>query len=559
MRFPVRGILILFVLASCQSPAAPPKDRDGEAVRAFRIGTNLKELRDWGRELPFVDLMHNARVWFSQDVGNPSAAWNSEAADLLAYRPDGYPTEVPQTVAGQAYPQKVVTIWADVSGWPEGTYTVLFDGTGSLSVGGSVAQVTRTGAHRMTFVLNRTWSPPSVQLAIDSSEAADPVRAIRVLMPGTEATSSTQPFNPAWLDKVRKFASVRFMDWGDTNSWGWALYPKRPAGAPFRWEDRQRMDAYTWTDGRGVPYEMMVRLMNDQGLDGWVCVPDRADEGFVQAMAALFHDGLDPRRKLTVEYSNEIWNSMMGQSAFLTQFGHPSAQALANHRDHPQNYPRDPATTWPEKLTGNIQDCLDTWTSVWGVDLPRLTRVVGLQTGWPDVSRRIAFNLRPGSYDAVAPSCYFGLGPEFDATLDALGASATLADVARMTRESWDKYDKPWLREIRSTVAVPLGVPMVFYEGGQGLTPTPFGQEPTYAQALVDIQRAPVIEDLYREWFQFLLTLRTGDQPLSVMHFSLVGGRSAAYGSWGTWEFVDQDTTQIPAPKADALREIMTW
>jgi len=426
---------------------------------------------------------------------------------------------------------------------------VLWDGKGTLSLGGQVRDVTTTSTNRLTFRYQR---PPegqnaTVELVLETSDVKDPVRRVRVLMPGTETTAEAQPFNPLWLKQLKLFSAVRFMDWGATNSWGqpdpWTWDDK----TLFPWSRRASMEFYTWADGRGVPYEMMIRLMNEQQLDGWVCVPHRADPGYVAAMAKLFHSQLSPARRLTVEYSNENWNWMFGQAQWLKTYGHPSATALAN----------GPATAWPENITGNIQDCLDAWTKEYGSDVGRLTRAVGLQTGWLDVSQRIAFNLRPGSFDAVAPAYYFGLGEASDAVLDGLGSKATVADVAAAARKSWEANEKPWLRGIQTQVAAKLGVPMVFYEGGQHLTPTPFGEEPSYAAALVAIQRDPVMATLYREWFAFVKTLAPPGEKLVLMNFAFVGARSAQYGSWGVLESLDQDLTRVPAPKYQVLRELV--
>lgn len=534
---------VAFVLAACHLPAA-----------SFSIGTNLGGLADYSTELPFVDLMRGARTWYTKDVRiNPwESPWNTEAAHLLSYRPDGYPTRIPQTLPGRAYPQKVATIWGDASGWPEGIYTVLFDGRGEISLGGRVSEVA-VQPNRMTFRFTRSSAPevPIVELVIDRSEASDPVRNIRVLMPGTEATYQKQPFNPLWVAKLKDFRSVRFMDWGATNGWGQSDPWTWDDPKLFSWDQRADLGFYTWAEGRGIPFEMMIRLMNELDLDGWVCVPHRASPEFMRKMAALFHEGLEPSRRLTVEYSNEAWNWMFGQAQWLRTYGRPSPTAVARAGGQ--------ALEWPETITGNIQDCLDIWTTVWGADVGRLTRVVGLQTGWLDVSQRIAFNLRPGSFDAVAPAFYFSLGEEADQALDALGPRASVADVARWTRINRDKNEIVWMKDIKTKVADKLGVPMAFYEGGQHLTPTPFGQEPTYAEALLAIQRDPVMEDLYREWFTFLKTLRRGNEPLSLMNFSFVGGRSAAYGSWGLLETLDQDLTRIPAPKYRAVLDAMRW
>lgn len=554
----VRRVKLWIVAAWLAGPwvgAAPGVPAEpAPAGRVFSFGTNLQGPVDYGTELPFVDLMHTARPWYTKDDG-PSSPWDTGAAGALNYRPDGYPTQVPQAVPGRPRGQRVATVWGDTSAWPAGTYVVLFDGTGTIAVDQGVVDV-KPGDHRLTFRITQPRNPGTVvQLTIVRSAPQDPVRRIRVLLPGAEVTYQSQPFNPRWVARLKGFSSVRFMDWGATNNHGRGLVPE---GGLLTWDQRARPDFYTWADGRGVPYETMVQAMNQLGVDGWVCVPHLADADYQRRMAALFHDGVDPKRRLTVEYSNEIWNWMFDQAHWLKAHGHPSPTALANRRADPREYEYDPATTWPEILTGNLQDCLDTWTAVWGPDVGRLKRVVGLQTGWPDVNRRIATNLRPGSFDALAPSYYFGFSEAGAAALAARGPEATVVDVAAQARQDRQANEVPWLGEAKA-LAARLQVPLAFYEGGQHLTPQPFGQEPSYAGALVAIQRDPVMKDLYLEWFRFLQTLRTGTEPLVLMNYSFVGALSAQYGSWGLLETLDQDTSRIPAPKYEAVVEALGW
>lgn len=501
------------------------------------IGTNLGGLADYGTELPFVDVMHNCRTWYTKDVGNPNGSpFNTEHAAELSYRPDGYPTEVPQSIAGSAFPQKISTIWAYTSGWTPGTYTVLFEGTGTLSFWGGYANLQYSSPNRITFDFNNPLDN-ILEMTIETSEASDPVRNIRVLMPGSENTYETQPFNPVWLEKLLLFKSVRFMDWFATNAWGQQSWWDWDHPELFEWSERQQMDHYTWADNKGIPYEMAIKLLNDYDLDGWVCVPHRANNDFIQKMAEMFHNQLEPARKLTLEYSNETWNWGFGQAQWLNKYG------CLN-----QGIP------WPEGTVPYIQNCLDIWTNVYGSDLNRLQRVVGVQTAWQDVANRTVFNMEPGSLDAFAVTYYFGLNTEADAVLDSLGASATSADIAYWARISREET-KNWLHNQQEQISIPLGLPMVFYEGGQHLTPQPFGTEPTYAQALLDIQRDTAIYNLYNEMYDFLRTLQSGSQPLHLMNFSFVSSRSARYGSWGILETMNQDLSQIPAPKFQATLE----
>lgn len=521
-------LLSIFSLFSVSAQLPPECQLD--------FGVNMAGMADFGTELPFVDLMHNAREWYTKDVGNPSAPFDSEHATHLTYRPDGYPTHIPQSISESPFPQEAVTIWGDTRGWPAGQYTLLWEGTGTLRLFGSFSNLTTTGPHRITFDLT-PQEQGIVELAIETSDISDPIHNIRLLMPGTEATYESQPFNSTWLDKLEPFGTIRFMDWGQTNNWGKARGEDWNNPAEFDWEERSQMDHYTWAYEKGIPYEMMVKLMNDYDLDGWVCVPHRASPEYSQQMAEFFRDHLAPERHLYVEYSNEIWNWIFDQTLWLNFYGCEQT-----------------GTTWPEGLVPYIQRCLDAFTTAYAGDLQRITRVVGTQLSWVDVSQRIVNNLTPGSFDAISPTCYFGFTDEAEAALDQLGATATVADVAERAAESLP-LSFSYVKEQQVEVADPLGVPMLFYEGGQHLTPHPFGVYPDYGEALVDLQRSPQMYDLYNTWFDSLRTLQSGEVPLKIMHFSFVAPRSAQFGSWGMLETMEQDINQVPAPKYTAILE----
>ena len=502
----------------------------------LQLGTNLSGVVDYGTELPFVNLMRNARMWYTKDIDNPNAAFDSGFANDLTYRSDGYPTHIPQQVDGANFAQRTVTIWANTSSWPAGQYTVLWDGTGQLSFWGGYENLTQTDTHRMVFDFLNPMDNV-LEMTILASDINDPIRNIRLLMPGTENTYQTQPFYSLWLEKLSIFPSVRFMDWGTTNSWGQPDNWTWDDPSLFAWEDRAQMDHYTWATNKGIPYEMMIQLLNDHDLDGWVCVPHRASDEYIEQMAILFRDNLESERHLTVEYSNEIWNWIFGQTQWLNKYGCEQA-----------------GVSWPEGIVPYVQNCLDIWSNVFADDLDRLTRVAGVQASWQDVSNRIVENLRPGSYDAITPTFYFGITEDGDAMLDALGANATVTDVAYYARQAMAE-GREMLERQKNELADPMSVPMVFYEGGQHITGHPFGEEPTYGQALLDIQRDTAMYNMYMEWFDFLTTLQSGDEPLQLMNFSFVAPRSSRFGSWGILETMDQDLSVIPAPKYTAILE----
>lgn len=165
------------------------------------IGTNIGGLSDYGTEIPFVDLMKTCRTWYSKDVNNPSPPFDSQAADSMTYRPDGYPTHIPQVVPGRPYTQKISTIWAVTDGWKAGSYVVLFDGVGQLGFWGGLSNLNQVNSNKYSF----SFSEPVgsvLEMIIDSSLASDPVRNIRVLHSDYETTYTTQPFNPIEYSNV---------------------------------------------------------------------------------------------------------------------------------------------------------------------------------------------------------------------------------------------------------------------------------------------------------------------------------------------------------------------
>lgn len=498
------------------------------------IGTNMAGMADFGTELPFVDLMHNARTWYTQAPDDPNGGFNTEQAANFTYRPDGYPTHAPQTVAGSPYAQIPLTIWGRTQGWPAGTYTLLWEGTGKMRVFGTLSNLAETGPNRITFDLV-PQDEGIVEVGILESDINDPVRGMHLIMPGHEATYETQPWNPVWLEKLLAFKTIRFMDWGQTNNWGRGEGDAVLDAHEFAWDERAQMDHYTWAFERGVPYEMMVKLMNDYDLDGWVCIPHRASPEYAQKMAEFFRDNLEADRHLYVEYSNEIWNWIFDQTQWLNYYGCELT-----------------GTSWPEGIVPYVQRNLDAFTTAYAGQLDRITRVVGTQLSFVDLSQRIANNLTPGSFDAISPTWYFGLNEDGDAELDAMGGSATAADIAARVRVHLPTSVQ-YLRDQKEQVADPLGVPLIFYEGGQHVTPYPFGVPSSYDNALLALQRDPLMYDLYNDWMDSLRQLQTGDEPLKVMHFGFVAPRSAQFGSWGMLETMTQDTNAVYAPKYSAL------
>ena len=500
------------------------------------IGINISGVFDYSREVPFANVMKMSREWYTKGVNDPNYAFSTNFEDSLTYGTNGYPTHIPQSVVGSTLMQDVATIWDGMDAWPTGTYTLLWDGIGDFTVWGSITNLVKVNANRYEFEVVNTVNGV-LELRMIQSDINDPVHNMRVLLPGTESTYMTQPFNQEWLDGLDPFSTIRFMDWGHTNNWGqgedwtsWNISNLAP------WSERAQLDYFTYSTRKGVPYELMIDLINHLEVDGWVCIPHRASNDYITNMANLFRDELDPGRHLYVEYSNEIWNWIFGQTQWLNEYGCVQT-----------------GTSWPEGLVPYIQNALDLWSASFVSEMDRITRVVGVQTGWLDVSERICYNMAPNSIDAISPTFYFGFTDAGETDLDILGASATVADVSFHAKEGMTP-NFTYIQNIK-TISDSLDLPMAFYEGGQHLTPNPFGVEPTYSQALLDVQTDPEMYDMYTEWINSVRTLNIRNEPMLLCHFIFAGKPSAQFGSWGLLERTGQDTSIMAAPKYKAFIE----
>ncbi len=471
----------------------------------IQIGTNLAGPSDWGTEWPFADIMKYSRQWITFNsawVPGGENPWDTEALDQIPVDEQGYPLELPWSVAGEETTQVVRTVWANTWALKEGIYTVLYDGDGVIDIGGDGLIVSRTPG-RITFDLIINWG--LLELVIAESKAENHIRNIRVLLPGTESSYQEQPWCPEWLDKLDPFTALRFMDWGLTNN-----------STLHHWEDRPHVDDYTYTL-KGVPYEWWIRVCNLKQADAWICIPHQADDDYIRHLARLFRDNLDPDLKLYVEYSNEIWNWIFDQTDYLYENG-------------------DRNVDWPERIVPFVQHALDIFSGEFAGQMDRIVRAVGVQTSWQDVSNRVVFNMRSGSFDAVALTSYFSFTESGYDTLETLGTDATADDVLRLARQALRTDVAAWIRTQHRTMTKDRHIPIIYYEGGQHLTPEPFGTVQPYSQALMDAQIDPGMYDLYNEMFDSLEAVMLPGETTLWANFSFISDRDGQYGSWGVLE-----------------------
>lgn len=484
----------------------------------LKIGTNLLGINyaQANTEQPFVDLMKMALNWRTQN-NNSTTPFNTNVIDSIPKDENGYPLYLPVSVNGQSLPQVVATTFCNgIDGkYPTGTYTFIYEGTGTFSFGGD-AVVSSANVNEIKLNVNTT-SNAGITLKILTSDINNPVKNIRLIMPNHETTYQTQPFNPAFLNKIEPFGTLRFMDWMYTNN-----------NDNIKWENRRKPGYYTQaTYGAvmprlGIAYEYIIQLANLTQKDIWINVPYMADSNYIAQMAQFFKDNLDPNIKIYLEYSNEVWNPV-----FYSQSVWVSANAPSN------------LINTPQKTAYFAKRVFDIWYQVYGNEASlKLIRVAGTQMGNPWVGQQMLAYLTSSGVDAVAPAAYIDFRSSHYDSLDVYGSNTKVSDVIRLTRKSFNELKPLYIQN--SATAINYNVREIYYEGGQHLIPEGGIQQP-YGQALLDAQTDTAMYNVYQELMEFI---RDSTQSDLLMHFTLTSRKSTTIGAFGCLESIYETSSQ---------------
>ncbi|HON62203.1 MAG TPA: hypothetical protein PK314_10040 [Deltaproteobacteria bacterium] len=507
---------VFFLLAGRSGTYARPEP--GEIT----IGMNLSAVTYWSRELPFVDVAKASMPWITQncrDVPGGKNPWDTGMLEHIPLDADGYPLSLPVEVEGAEAPQAVAALMCRTGDgrYPAGRYVCLYDGRGEIVFSlDALVHNSRPGR----IELDVTPTSAGILMKVLRSEKGNHVRNIRVLMPGFDEGGGSQTFNPAFVKRLEPFKVIRFMEWQRTND-----------SCVQDWDRRTTPSSHTQAGRQGVAIEHMIELCNLLGADPWFCIPHQASEDYVRRFARLVRDRLHPGRKVYVEYSNEVWNRMFSQYAWVESHG-------------------DPALSHARKYAARAGKAFALWHEEFGDGKARIVRVASGQQANPRIMEEIVEFLGPAGMDAIATTGYFGLGTKGHEALQSLGSKATALDVMRCVSEHMRVVEIPALRA-HASLASRAGVRYITYEAGQSLVPSPPGTAPEYLGALWAAQKTP---EMYRAYREMLSSLKGMNIDL-FMAFVLVSAQQTRYGSWGHLEYLDEPLSD--APKYRALLDEM--
>jgi hypothetical protein len=465
------------------------------------LGINLGGIADWTSEWSFVDTFKISREWLSNREGAP---WGEGGP--LNLTPEGW---IASLEPGQT---ALTPIYVD-GDHPTGDYVLLYDGEGEFAF----PLFTNTIVSQMPgrIVLNVPNRAEGMWIEIRRTNAANPIRNIRFIMPGFEATYATQPFHPLFLERLSRFGALRFMDFMATNN-----------STQRRWSDRPEPIDATYSI-KGVPVEVMIHLANTLHADPWFNMPHLADDDYLRQFAMLVREQLDPSLQIYIEYSNETWNCQFAQCEYMGQ----QAAALG--------WGSDPYWDGALYHARRATEVFRIWESVFGGH-DRFVRVLASQAANAGLSERIATWENAYQHaDAIAIAPYFATELTPSITVDRVisGSQANIrGDIRR------------WIGE-QKAVADRYNLDLLMYEGGQHLlAPTPWNDTPemrAMTATAIAANRDARFYDLYMEYLRQWNELGGG----MMMHFSSVG-RFTRWGMWGALEYQDQPLADAPKYRA---------
>lgn len=482
-------------------------------TRSQYVGMNLSGIAYWTTQFPFADMMKSGSGWSSRD---DSGAWGAAFPSMK----DGYPTALnPSQHALYA------VAWNNVHYAP-GQYTILWDGDGDISFPLSKVTIQSSAPHRIVIDVTDTSGP--MYVGIDRTNAADPVRNVRFLWPGTESTYATQPFNVEFLKKVAPFSVLRFMDWGATN------------GSPVvEWADRSQVDDVNYAGANGVPIEVMIELANALHVDPWFCVPHQASDDYVQQFATLVHAKLDPSLHPHVEYSNEVWNTGFAQTTWA------NAQSVKLGLPAPWG---TPSVFYAQRAV----QIFKIFQQVYGADSARVVRVVAGQAAWTQfLENALAWKDTAANADVLAIAPYFSAGNAGDPAQVATTLTLTSDQIVDQMLVGIRGDITSWIKA-NAALASKYKLKMKAYESGAGDSSWyfPADKQDAMTALFTAAQRNPRMKDVYDEYFSIWIA----NGGATMNQFNDVGGWSK-WGLWGSLEYVTQDPAT--APKYQGLLDVI--
>src|SRR3989344_8732748 len=272
------------------------------------LGTNLSPVSYYSPENPFIDIFKMSAKW----ITSTDSIFDTGESGKLDLDSNGWVKSLTPIGGQTATYTKVITLMLRSFPPPyyaPGQYLVLYDGEGIINYRYDAkknAALSTPGRDVLDIVPTGTGIQVEIT-ATDPNRTGNYIRNIRIVRADQEnLLASGEIFSPDFLERVKKYRLLRFMDWMLTNN-----------SAQSSWSTRSKETDATYTNAPGVPLEVMIKLSNKLHADPWFNMPHLADDNYKQNFAQVVKDQLDPSLKVYVEDSNEVWNPKFQQYHYV--------------------------------------------------------------------------------------------------------------------------------------------------------------------------------------------------------------------------------------------------
>jgi len=462
-------------------PVPPP--------RPTIIGMNVPEIRYYGSTVPFANLVIGSD-WQTSEWKRLPDSYQDTNGDILSLPSDNAALRflsVPPTGPGGI------------------EVRCTFEGSGKLVLNGG-GEMIDAGANMLHFRLVNLHGKPTPPWLL--LRDVDPAKPFHNLDCRETNLARTARFRPQFLNTLRGYGVIRFMDWQNAN-----------ANEAVAWRDRHKPTGNR-TDRDGIAIEDMLALARELGAAPWFVMPWNADNDYLAHFAQLVAAQLPPTQSVYVETGNEVWNTGFSVAQQAVREG-LDRKLGSNDRE-----------AGMRRYAQRTIEVMHPWEAAFA-GRKGLVRVLSTQHVLP-LTAQLALSY-PGTaehVDAMATALYFGstlggTGHTRDSSLDHLKTelAVTLKHAADNRR-----------------VAAGYGKRYIGYEGGAGLV------LPAQSDLADQIQHDPAMYDLYRTYLE---TWQREDGDVLCLLTSV--SRPSSHGAWGlaAWE----DETEAQAPKLRAVRD----
>ena len=505
--------------SSCQArPAAVPATSQAKPMAIAAAASSTSGLCPLGVNvtLPeFVDVMRSANPFTAmegqKDFAADAQGWPKSDAQVVVYdvrvnQPwdHSYPDAVDEDRSG-AYHLSFL-----------GQATVAPPDPGMFTIS---RQVYKAATNTTTAILTKPKGPGLLVIKFTGTRGG--VRNVKLIRPGYPANTK-QTFSTPFLDAIKPFAAMRFLDYLQTNNYS---HPANAQQYPAmtEWKNRRLPTDASQAEGPGKyggSWEVAAQLANETGKDMWINIPIAATDEYITGVANVLKKTANPNLHIYVEYSNEAWNSGFPQNWWLT------AAAKAENLDGRIRYAK------------REMEISNSFRKVFGDDAMN-TRIRPVLM-WQEPEYYAVWEMLKWIDKTYGPAGKFLYGVGGAAYFSSDNMTSVDAILAGLIRSSADtrKHSEGW-----SYLARMYGMKNLSYEGGVAL-----GSEKDLLvplEANRDPRIGPILKHhLIDNWYA-----AGGDL---FMYYNLQRTPS----QWGFWGLIDNDYTKPNTPKYRAAVEV---